>query len=222
MTQPFISVNGLLAKVAHLHVSPRGRWFVDVDFAGPVSLSGAVEVALGGLTLAGTVDASQSGTFQLGTQLRIVAGADGWTKSVKAKHFHNDAGVKASHVVKTTAAEAGEQLGTIPDRVLGVDFVRAQQTASRVLDLLFPAWWVDYAGVTQLSARPDAEPGEVVLLKYSPRDRVAELTLDDPSSLFVGAVLRQRLERPLRVLAFDILADGEKLRASAWGEELAA
>lgn len=221
MTAPFLSVEGRLAQVARLYVPPRGRWFVDVDFPEPVSLSGLVTVAIGGLELVGTVDAAQSGTFQLGTQLRVVTGA-GWESTVAAKHFHNDAGVKASHVVKTIAAEVGEKLGAIPDRVLGVDFVRGQQTAARVLDRLFPAWWVDYSGVTQLSARADADPGEVVLLGYSPRDRVAELTLDEPAALFVGAVLRHRLDRPLRVRSFELRADGQKLRAQAWGEELAA
>ncbi|WP_437982922.1 hypothetical protein [Sorangium sp. So ce117] len=223
----FASINGLRVLTASVHVPFAGLWYADVELDEEQPLSGAVVVKLGPLELRGSVLAPFSGTFQLSTRVRVVAGAGGWSRRCKARHFHNDAGVTLRSVLTATAADVGESFDTAGvESRLAVDFVRQIAPASRVLRQLLGAtpWWVGYDGTTRAGQRAQVEVSDKAyeLLSIDPRAKVAELAVDDPGAVEIGSVLRARLDRPLMVRQLDVEMSKGALRVSAWGQELAA
>ncbi|WP_437285663.1 hypothetical protein [Sorangium sp. So ce406] len=223
----FASINGHRVLTASVHVPFAGLWYADVELDEAHELSGAAVVKLGPLELRGTVLPPFSGTFQLGTRARVVAGAGGWSRRCKARHFHNDAGVTLRSVLTATAADVGENFDVAGiDGRLAVDFVREAAPASRVLRQLLGTtpWWVGYDGTTQAGQRAQVETSDKAyeLLSFDPRAKVAELAVDDPGAVEVGSVLRARLDRPLVVQQLDVEMSKGALRVSAWGKELAA
>ncbi|WP_437671534.1 hypothetical protein [Sorangium sp. So ce131] len=223
----FATINGHRVLTARVHVPFAGLWYADVELDDAEQLSGAAVVKLGSLELRGTVLAPFSGTFQLSTRVRVVAGAGGWSRRCKARHFHNDAGVTLRSVLTATAADVGEtfDLAGIDGR-LAVDFVREAGPASRVLRHLLGAtpWWVGYDGTTRAGLRPQVEASgkDYELLNFDPRAKVAELAVDDPAAVEIGSVLRARLDCPVVVQQLDVEMSKGALRVSAWGQELAA
>lgn len=219
----YLELAGNRATAVRLIVPASGPWIADVDFDAAVELEGAATLRVGELELVGTVDPGKTGSFGLRSKARLIAGGAGWRRSVDARHYHNDAGVKASTVLEGTASDVGETVADAPTTRLGVDWVRQAGRASRVLERLAPGWWVDYAGVTQVGARTVADvAGEVDLLDFDERHKVAVLAVDDLRILRVGSVLRSRLDRPLEVTALDVDVSADKLRVRALGRELAA
>ena len=183
------------------------------------------------LKLVGTVAQSFAGTFALATKIRIVGGANGWSKQLAAKLYHNDVGlqgnaqggVKALLVATDAAREAGETLGTFVPRVerVGRDFVRrAGLSAARTLEDVIdgPAWWVDYAGVTHAGPRAPvaAAASSYELLEFDPRTRMATLAVDDLTTVGIGTILSERLDAPQTIREFEIVVTEEKLRVVAW------
>jgi hypothetical protein len=220
----FATIGGVRATTARLCVPFSGVWFADLDLDGDAELAGAVTVQLGALTLQGTVLGGFSGAFGLGARYRVVGGAGGWTKIVKARHYHNDAGVKLGDVAATTASETGESITVAAesDRRLAADFVRAAVPASRVLAGLLGAvpWWVGYDGKTQAGPRRSVEvTADYELLDFDPRHRVATVACDDPGAIVIGAVLRDRLSVPLAVREITLIVGKEALRMALWGQE---
>jgi hypothetical protein len=154
--------------------------------------------------------------------VRVVGGAGGWGSALLAKPYHNDAGIKARLVCEDAAREAGETLGGFapPSDTIGIDYARRAGPAVHVLEdvLADTPWWVDYAGVTQVGPRPSSTPvaGSYELLHFDPLTKLVTLSLDDPASLVIGAVLTDRLSVPqtIRELEFEMAADS--LRVTAW------
>lgn len=223
MTDTFASVNGQRITAAQLLVSNVGPWVLDCDFEGEPVLSGLVEVVLGTLKLAGTLVETQTGTFGLQLKGRIVGGNASWGKTVAAKDYHNDAGVKARLIAEDVAREVGERLGTFadaPERV-GIDYVRPATRASSVIETVAGrgvAWWVDFAGVTQVGKRIarvlDKSAYEVLF--YDPRTNIATIALDDPAAMFIGATISERLDTPKTVRDYTITLDGDRFHVTAW------
>ncbi len=154
MSAPTLSLAGIQANAVRRVETWTGAWFADVDLdtSDAVSVpSGRVELVLSGETFRCTVDPSASARFGSRVHVRVIAGGGGWGKLVPAKHFHNDAGVKLSTVIRATASEVGEQLGDIEDAVLGVDYVRAAGPASQVFGAR--DWHVSDEGVTVVRTR---------------------------------------------------------------------
>lgn len=224
MAATFLAVGGARALRLRLAVPFRGCWFATAVLDSEFEEVGSVEVALGELVATGKVDADGTGVFQLSSQVRVVGGL-GWRDRVVARHYHSDdpVGVKASTVATTTATECGEVMGTVPTTVIGIDYVRRAAAGARVLDSLFPSWWVDFAGTTHAAARDDLEiAGEHMVLQFNPATKVAVVAVDDPRTIQIGSVLRNRLERPLRVVSLVYDVTPKDFRVHAWGEELAA
>lgn len=149
------SLNGIAATGLRLTIPAYGLWWAEVECASQDALASgaAVTLAVDDLTLRGTI--VSGGAYQLRTRYRVVAGAGGWGRSVGARSYANDLGVKAAIVLRDAAAEVGEALGAVPPTTFGPAFVRASGPASRVLDAVSPrAWYVDNAGVTQFGRRP--------------------------------------------------------------------
>lgn len=213
-----LSLNGARAASARVMVPEVGIWAAEVDFDERQELAGAAVLVVGGTTLVGTIDPDESGSYLTRSRVRVIGGKLGWRRRIAARHYHNDAGVKVSTIAIGVAAEVGETVAGADERRVGVDFVRTEGPARHVIDRLFPGWWVDFAGVTQLQTREQSElTGAVEILEFNPSKRVATLNVDDLAGVRVGAVLRDRLDVPMLVksLEFDVAPD--KLRAVAWG-----
>lgn len=219
---PVLSVNNRAAISLVVRVPQVGTWVADVDFDNADPLPGpAADIVIGSTTLTGTIDSALSGAFLEKQSLRIVGGAGGWSKTVTAQSWHNDAGVKDTLVLGATAAAVGETLVPPAQATrIGVDFVRAPGPARRVLERLAPAWYVDYAGVTRV-LRPTHTLGDYSLLQFDPRNNVAELYVDDVSAVQVGDLLsgdKSRLSESVVVRQLEIHASRERgLRLVVWG-----
>lgn len=223
----FLAVAGKRATSARLVVPHQGPWFVEAALDEAHELSGAAEATIADLTLRGTVQAPASGTFALGTSLRVVAGGGGWGTPLSPRGYHNDAGVKALTVATDAAAAAGETLGTFSPASprLGVDYVRRAVEASRVLEDAAGGvpWWVDYQGATHVEARATGAAAGYTVLEYEPRTRMATLAAIDLAGLAPGLELRdERLAGPVVIRDLEFLIGGGSLRIRAWcggGEE---
>lgn len=153
------SVNGATAKRARVQVPAQGLWYVDAELADDVVLEegAAATVELGDLGLTGAV--VSGGVWRGDARYRIVGGSGGWGREVASKDYVNDAGVDALTVIREAAHDAGEtfDLTTVPATVIGRRWLREAAPASRVLELVSPAWYVGEDGVGRCGARPRTE-----------------------------------------------------------------
>jgi hypothetical protein len=179
------AVNGNAAARMRVQVGARGPGWADVDLTDPVELAGAVTVTLADVTLRGTV---VSGGVAFGrAAYRIVGGAGGWGRALPAKPYHNDAGVKAAIVLADAARECGETAGALPTILMGHHYARKAGTGQETLNLLAPAWYVDFDGVTQFGARTASTyTGDAVRSRVSPAAGVTELVTDTIAALVPG------------------------------------
>ena len=220
----FIEVDGNAVRALRLQVSAVGPWVAEVELAEAAALSGKVRLVVGDTELHGTVIEEQTGSFATQTSARIVGGAGGWSQQLRAKGYHNDAGIKARLIAEDAAREVGETLQSfapLADRV-GIDYAREAVTASTVLEYAAggAGWWVDYNGLTYVGTRPTSElPSSTYqLMSLNARERIAELSLEDISALQVGSIITDdRLDSPQIVHDFEVsTTDGSPLHASVW------
>ena len=227
-----IAVNEFPATRVVVHVPGVGAWYADVDFADEAAelptAPFACRIRIDAVTLVGTVEPRRNGTFGLQRRCRIVGGANGWGALVKAKSYHNDAGVRGSLVAQDVAKEVGESL---PDAVviaspMGNDYLRPALErgkpvpAARVLEDACRGvpWRVDYDGVTRVRPRtpPTPEATDYTVIEQDPRHGSITLALDDVSKIGVGTLLTAHLDTPVRVTALEISAAPDGIRMIAW------
>jgi len=148
------TLNSILATSARVYLPAWGVWYAEVDLDGEHTLAGAVTLVVADLTLVGTV---LSGGPENGrSHYRVVAGKGGWGKTIPAKSYANDAGVKASTVLLDAADACGEILlaSTLPTTRPGPAWVRPEGRARATLDHIAPrGWYVGEDGVTRIGAR---------------------------------------------------------------------
>lgn len=215
-------LDGHRIVAATVHVPWVGPWWADVDLEGAPDVSGRVLLRLRDLELSGTVDPRGSGTHAHERRVQLVGGAGGWGTPVEARHYHNDAQVRAQTVAEDAARLAGEQLGDFAPAAerVGVDYVRQAGPASRVLEDVIGgvAWWVDYGGQTQVGARAASEPArtDYEVSDYEARQRMVRLTVDDPGAVRIGSVLTERLDEPQAVRELRIEVRAEAFDVVAW------
>jgi hypothetical protein len=79
-------------------------------------------------------------------------------------------------------------------------------------------WWVDFAGLTQVTERTTspAAAGAYVLEAYDPRARVATLAVDDLTAIGIGTILSEGLDAPQTVRELTIDVSPESTRVRAW------
>jgi hypothetical protein len=217
----FLSVAGKRATGARLVVPHQGPWFVEASLDEEHELAGAVDVQIADLTLRGAVQPGASGSFAMGSSLRVVGGGGGWGGLCTPRHYHNDAGVKASTVATDAAALAGETLGTFGPGAarLGVDYVRRAVAASRVLEDAAGGvpWWVDYQGATQVRERPTGAVTGATVLDFDPRSRMATLAAISLAGIAPGLVLEdERSPDPLTIRDLEVVVGEGQLRIHAW------
>jgi hypothetical protein len=147
------TLQGHATTRARVQIPAWGCWFADVSLDDGAVVSGRAELKIADLTLSGTV--LSGGPSKGRAHYRIVGGAGGWGRTVPAKGYSNDAGVKLLTVLRDAAELVGETLGTMDNAIrVGPAFARAEAPAGRVLEQLVPeAWYVDEKGVTQLGRR---------------------------------------------------------------------
>lgn len=213
----FLELSGHAATDAFIRVPNIGAWVADVSFADAFLPKGKVNLKIGPATFAGTVDPDFSGSFGLRSKVRVVGGAGSWGLNAPRRAWHNDAGVKLSHVINDTASSVGETLGPFDDSQIGIDFVRREAPARRVLARLTPGWWIDYAGVTQTRSRATSDATGYTVLDFDPAQNVVTLEADDVRTVTPGSILRKRLDEPLTVRELSISVSGSAARLVAWG-----
>lgn len=220
----YAACNGERLTGVSLWVPEYGPWFADLDFEAAPEVTGQATLTLGELSLVGNLSESFAGTSDDRRRARLVAGAGGWGTLLAAKAYHNDAGVKARTVAEDAAREAGETLGdfALGDARLGADYVRQAGPASRVLeDVAGEAWFVDYAGVTQVTERESspAPSGAYDTINYDPRARLATMAPATLDSIGVGTVLSEALDAPQAVRELEVHVSEGKVRLLAWTGE---
>lgn len=230
MTDFFCAVGKSHCTKLSLFVPWKGAWYVDAILDDSTeTLSGPVVVTIGTLELRGAILPSSSGEFVLARSMRIVGGKGGWGTLTDPADYADDAGVDARAVADDAAKVAGETIGDFDpeEPTLETHFVRRIGPASAVLERSLGdgrVWWVDAQGVTHGGKRTTFEPtaGSYSVLNYSPLNRRAEIALDDPASLWVGAILTDRLSEPQTIRDLEIHVEVDKAsgagscRAIAW------
>ncbi len=224
MSAAFLSINGVRADSATLRVPFAGRWIVDVDYNGSDVPSGAAKVVIGELVLVGTISPDFTGSFAGQVKARVVAGAGGWGKTIPARSYHDDGGVRRSTVLAAIARDAGETLdaSAAADKTrMRVDFTRDAERARDALDgvLGLTPWRVDFDGVTRYGDWPVAVLGAgVELLQVEPRTKVLTFGAPDPSGVPIGArVTDVRLGGSIVVRELEASFKSGAVRVMAWG-----
>lgn len=137
-----------------------GVWLAELELDPAATLPPAgpcVITSDEGIALSGTITTVAS----FGTKLfaRVTGGAGGWSKPVRAQHYHSPAGVQLAIVASTTAAAVGEVVTVLEPMNLGADFARrGDAPAAEIFNALDVDWWVGTDGVTRVGTRPPAAP----------------------------------------------------------------
>jgi hypothetical protein len=219
----YAKANGQTVTKLRMLVGARGPWFADLTLDGEApGVAGRVTLEVAGIQCVGTVPPSTAGEHGKERQARLVAGGGAWGAVLGPKGYHNDAQVRALNVAQDAAREAGETLGSFaPERErVGIAYVREAGPASRVLEDVIgsASWWVDFAGVTHVGARPSSTPPESAyeVVDYDPREQVVQLRVLDLAQVGIGAVLTKGLDGPKTVRDLEVVLDADELRVRAW------
>jgi hypothetical protein len=184
---------------------------------------GSITLVIGSVSFIGTIDPNHTGVFGSKRTARIVAGANGWSQSIAARGYANDAGVKASQIAGDAASAVKETIGSFAggvDRV-GAHYTREAGSASRTIEdaARGATWWVDYSGITHVGTRPAiSAPGEYTLLNYDPKLNTAVLSVDSVDAVTIGSAIvdAQRLPAPITVREMEISISPSSLRLKIW------
>jgi hypothetical protein len=182
-------------------------------------ITGACVFKFGGVDWHGTIDPQRSGKWGERYSFRLVSGANGWGKPLKAKPYHSDSGVRPRMVVEDAASECGETVGSVAGvSSLGVDYARPSGrggTASIVLDHAagsVASWWVGRDGLTYVGARPAAKWGPV--LDWDPATQRAVFEADDLSTLSAGVeIVDDRVGAGKKLRELEVRIQGSTVRA---------
>lgn len=146
-----LSLNGERVISAQLTIARKGAAVADILLATSNPIPASTELAIGALKFKGR--AVRMAPFAGSRSARFVGGYAGWRKTIKARGYSHDAGVRLSTVLGDAARDAGEKVTIADDRVIGTAYVRERAPAERVLRFLAPQWWIDPDGVTQIVPR---------------------------------------------------------------------
>lgn len=204
---------------ARVDIPAFGCWYADASIDKAVALTGAVTLQIADLTLSGTVLSGGEDPGTARSHYRIVGGKGGWGRTLPAKSYANDAGVKVLTVIGDAAKACGETIdaSTIAasDRC-GPAYARPAGPASRVLENLKPgAWYVGEDGVTRIGARPASSPSiKGPRLRVDKARGIVEVAVENIAAILPGASIDG-------VAAVDVRHEiNEKgLRTTVWGRQ---
>lgn len=209
-------LNDIRITSARLNIPAWGVPYAEVKLDGEHELSGAVTLKLEDLTIVGTV--ISGGSDHGRSQYRIAGGKAGWGKTIPAKSYADDLGVKLSKILNDAATAAGETIdqSTISASRIGPAWVRENAPAGRVLEALAPAnWYIDESGTTKMGRRPATQwSGKAA---FQPIDRARGSVMFAPESLATllpGAIVEN-------IEAVDVLHEvsAEGVRTTIWGTD---
>jgi hypothetical protein len=208
------TLNGFSALSCRVHLPAWGAWYAECEIDRPEVLRGAVTLVLADLTLRGTVLAG--GAWSGRARYRVVGGAGGWGRTVKAASYSNDLGVKLEKIFTDVAAACGETIGPAPAGVAGPLFVRAEGRAALVLEqLAAEQWYVDNASVTRFGRRAARTyTGNATRLRIDQAGGVLELAADQIADLAPGAVVDG-----FEAVDVEHTLDEGKLRTTVWAAQ---
>lgn len=174
------TLNGLSAPKVRLIIPYRGAWVADVEVIYPDAklalLAGPAVLVVGDKTLLGTIDSTRSSSFVDRVSVRVVGGANGWSKTVTAQHFAGF--VLSSLVTLATGAEVGERCVDAIPIAYGSNYVRVAGPASSVLE--GRQWFVELTTGTTIVADwpPLPMTPDVALLDWDASQIRATLSAD--------------------------------------------
>lgn len=208
-----LTVNGIAAASLRFLSAWTGVWSVEVEIMSSATTTPSGRVAIvstEGIALSGTVDPDKSGSFADKRHIRVLGGADGWRKPVRAQHYNSSIGVTLREIVTTTAAEVGEVAALLVEKTVGFDYVRSSapgSTAAQVFNDAKVDWWVGLDGVTRVGARPALPaPTGLVVLDWQPANATVSFTcpvLVEPGTILVDARFGRRVVRNVEAIVSD-------------------
>jgi hypothetical protein len=238
MTDALVTLGNARVRRMSLTVPNVGVWCADIELSEAPELAdgAAVELHIGATTWRGTVAPGENGAFALTRKCMVRGGAGAWSRTLPAKHYHNDFGVRAQLIAEDLCRETGETLGSfVPaSERLGVDYVRQAATdftaAGTLSDVIGGVpWWVAQDGTTSVGLRPATQVNSDAyeLLAYDPRLRMATLGVADSNiaPIQIGATLvDERLDRAAVIREYTVELEESKLRVQAYcgGDDRAA
>lgn len=205
---------------ARVHLPAWGIPWAEVSVDEEATLSGRASLVVADLTLSGTIMSGGAGPKGR-SSFRLAGGAGSWGRTIPARSYANDAGVKVATVLADAANACGEalDLATVPAKVLGPAWARDEAPAGRVLEHIAPAGWhVAEDGTTKIGKRPAAKlTASVDIATIDRSRRVLTLAADAIASIVPGVVVEG-------IEAVDVLheiAVGGNLRSTIWGAGIA-
>jgi hypothetical protein len=211
------TLSGRRVTRARVSLPAWGIPWADVALDEEATLTGRVALAVADLTLSGTIMSGGPGPVGR-SSFRVAAGAGAWGRTIPAKNYHNDNGVKTATVLADAATACGETIdpATLPgiEVKVGPAWTRDEGPASRVLELLAPsAWYVGTDGITRIgkrAARPLATPATVGSVDRA--RRIVSIAAEQIAELVPGVVV-------VGIEAVDVLHEVTPgaLRSTLWG-----
>lgn len=202
MADIYLSVDGNRATSIDAWVPFYGLPVADVVLSADAPLPATpVVVKIGNLSMRMTVGTRPDGTkmqraFAGSTQARLVGGYGGWAKKVKLNPYSRAAGVLVSTVLRDVATAAGEVavLAANLNTSLGLRWCpEPNAPAGRILSQLAGSlWWVDPAGVTQISTlrASNAITTPASVESYDGGRGMLVVATEDPASWLPGATYK--------------------------------
>ena len=184
-----VTLNGLTVATMRWHAPWSGVWTADIELTSDAEVlptGPAAIVSDDGLALVGTVlSAEQFGELR---RVRVVGGGGGWSKTVRAQHYHSPVGVQLAVLATTTASSVGEIATVLVPQSVGQDFVRRVGPASQIFSDAGVDWWIGTDGVTRIGVRPPVvAPPSVNILSWDGEART--VTFDGDVLVEPGTVL---------------------------------
>lgn len=184
----YAALNGNQIVSAQITIPMRGIWTADVmlEQEPETSLTGLLSLTIGeSFTMRGTI--VRSGEFVGTFSARLVGGYAGWRTVLAPRSYRSPLGLRLSPILRDAAREAGEQINVADDRTLQSFYVRPRGRASRVLTDLYPDWWIDFDGVTQIAERVSGVVGSSFdVIGYDPHVGKIEVATDAPQAFVPG------------------------------------
>lgn len=209
------SLDGVAVTQGRVALPGWGLHFADVTLAEPheLAVGSHVDLVCTDATLKVTVVAG--GAFEGKAGYRVVGGKGGWLKTIPAKSYTDDAGVKASTVLKDAATAAGETITDLPPTRLGPHYARLNDTAVMALHLLAPRnWYVDFAGVVHVGQRPTTTfDSTTPRTRVDKQAQIIELSSETLAALVPGVVVDGMA--PATDVEWEITPT--KITAKVWG-----
>lgn len=208
------TLNETALTKARVQVPAWGRPWADVHLSKPTefAVGAAVTLTIAGVAMKCTV--VSGGVHEGDAGYRLVAGTGGWSKTLPAKSYINDAGVKAANVLRDAASACGETITDLPDTRLGPHYARAAGLASDTLHALASKnWYVDFAGVTHIGQRP-----ATVYTGNAPRVHVdkAGQIVDLATETLAGLVPGVTVDGFAPATDVEFVLDANRLTARVW------